>query len=497
MSNDAGIRLAQGEHREYSYREFTNFTRRFDQEELLFAVARAALEAPPRISPDPRSTRTPLWALAATVKASICHGNRFRSTRVTPRDVLRGCLMYNNLRSDELDQPELNSGFAILVRLMFEQFPYQISSFEEVCRLEALFSGYSGRKRLEVVTDSTLADLLGAPLIPTVGVAMILHVSAQVNGGLFDPAWMDQSNFQDVLAVVPRRDVESVIRAVFSTTFEEFALQAAETPALEFLDQYMFNPLTARPLVQLRDGRYIAPVPQLILRKLSPLELYYPGLDRWGQAFARDMGELFEDYVGRQLRHLPDAVVHAEISYRSGKNTVDGVDWIVVFDNLVLLVEAKATRASASVRAGDRTATEPYQRILGKGFNQINRMHRAILAGAPELAHIPTDRPFLGLVSTLDAWPAANNLARPGLPDTDVPTMVASARDIEALVSAGQRRSASEILLQIMTTGDQLLSEFGPALGKHRAEGDRNPLLDQAWARYPFGHRAAQRRATT
>ena len=41
-------------------------------------------------------------------------------------------------------------------------------------------------------------------------------------------------------------------------------------------------------------------------RKLSPIELYYPGMKRWGQAFSRDMGELMEDYIGRQLATLPE-----------------------------------------------------------------------------------------------------------------------------------------------------------------------------------------------
>lgn len=86
--------------------------------------------------------------------------------------------------------------------------------------------------------------------------------------------------FTDVLATVPQGQIVSVINAVFANSLDDFKRQAAEAPPLPFLDRYMFNPLTARPFVRLRDDRLLAPVPQLITRKLSPMELYYLGSKR-------------------------------------------------------------------------------------------------------------------------------------------------------------------------------------------------------------------------
>jgi hypothetical protein len=113
------------------------------------------------------------------------------------------------------------------------------------------------------------------------------------------------------------------------------------------------------------------------------MELYYLGIKRWDQPFARDMGELFEDYVGRQLDTLPDASVHPEIQYSQGKNPVMGVDWIVVTEDAVLLVEAKATRVPAAARAGQDTAQDSFKRTLGKAFDQINMKHQLTKAGSP------------------------------------------------------------------------------------------------------------------
>lgn len=474
--------------RDYSYREFCDYARRFNQVDLLTGIARTALALPATGAADPRYRSTPPWALAGLAKASICHGNPYRSGAVRRDTVPFGCFMYSNLRPEELGQADLKTAFGIPLRMAYEQFPVQESVYEELARAEAFFGGYSGRKALEVLGAPAVAELLGAPLQEAVGVALLLSASAQVNGGFFDPAWMEQPNFADVLTVVPRQDVTSVIGAVFAGDFDDFRRQAAEAPPLRFLDRYAFNPLAARPLVRLDDGRLLAPVPQLITRKLSPAELYYLGLKRWGLPFARDMGELFEDYVGRQLGTLPGVIVHPEVEYAEGKNTVMGVDWIVVSEDSVLLVEAKATRVPAAARAGQGSAEESFRRTLGKAFDQISRTYRAICAGQPEFSAIPADRPIHGLVATLDSWYIANSPpARALLPEPAIPTLVASARCLEHLVAIGQRRPAARVLAEVLGDTERRTWDLSTALAHYGDDGDDNPILRAAWNQYPFG----------
>lgn len=473
--------------RQYSYQEFTDYARRFSQLGLLTAIARAALTLPATGAADPRYRSMPPWALAGLAKASICHGNRYRSVQIRPDTVRFGCFMYNNLRPEELGQADLKTPFGILLRMAYEQFPDQESPYEELARAGAFFDGYSGRKPLEVLAGPALAELLGAPLRQAVGVALLMAASAQVNEGFFDPAWMAQPNFAEVLAIVPLRDITSVIDAVFAGDFDNFRRQAAEAPSPRFLDRYAFNPLAARPFVRLGDGRLLAPVPQIITRKLSPAELYYLGLKRWGLPFTRDMGELFEDYVGRQLSTLPGVTVYPEIRYTEGKDTVMSVDWIVVSQESVLLVEAKATRVPAAARAGQEAAQESFRRTLGKAFDQISRTHRAISAGRPEFSAIPADRPVYGLVATLDSWYIANSpLARVLLPEPEIPTLVASARCLEQLVAIGQRRPATQVLAEIIGDTERRTWDLSTALQHYAADGDDNPILRATWDQYPF-----------
>lgn len=475
--------------RDYSYREFRDYARDFDQVELLQGIAHAALALPD--SPgDPGYIRTAPWALAALAKASICHGNRWRTKQVRPDDIPIGCHMYNNLEPEELADPALNSLFNITVRTAYEQFPYQESVYEELARTEAFFGGYSGRKQLNVLDEAGVTTLLGAPVRQAVGVAMLLHASAELNAGFFDPAWLDQPNFADVLAVVPRDHVEGVIDAVFATDFEGFKQLAEMAQDLPSLDRYRFNPLTARPLLRLHDGRLLAPVPQLISRKLSPTELYYRGLDLWDTPFTTELGELLEDYIGRQLSTLPDATVHSEIEYRDGKNRVKSIDWIVVFEDLVLLVENKATRLIAPARAGDANAQAVFTTTLAKAFEQIDRTHLAVRNGVKEFADagIPTDRPFLGVVATLDPWYMANGTAaRSFLPRPQVATLVASMREIESLVAIGQRFPAAEVLQHIAGDAEMQTWMLGSSLHTFAEPDDENPILEAARGQYPFG----------
>ena len=480
--------------RYYSYQEFCDYARRFNQVDLLTAIARTALALPDSVR-DPRYRRTLPWALAGLAKASICHGNPYRSTTVRPETIARACHMYNNLAPEELDHEELKSTLGILMRVAYEQFPYQEPLYGELARAEAFFGGYAGRKHLEVLSDATLTQLLGAPLRQAVGVAFVLYASAQVNNGFFDPAWMGQPQFTDVLGTVPQGQIVSVINEVFANSFDDFKLQAAEAPPLPFLDRYMFNPLTARPLVRLGDGRLLAPVPQLIGRKLSPVELYYLGSKRWGNQFTNDMGHLFEDYVGRQLQTLPNVAVYPEIQYNQRKEELTGVDWIVVAKDAVLLVEAKATRVPAAARAGQSIIKDTLERTLGKAFKQINRTYQAIRGGVSEFSAIPTDRPFLGLVTTLDHWHFANSrLARNLLPEPAIPTLVAWVGGLEQLIATGQRSAASTILAEIIDDEERRTWDLTTALAVYTEPGDHNPILRQAWEQYPFHEEPGDRR---
>jgi hypothetical protein len=472
-----------------SYNDFVRNVRRFSQLDLLRRVAKTAAALPIDATPSSANYRqTPPWALAAIVNVSICRGNKFRHTLTTDKHISRLCNIYNNLGSDELNHPIIGQPLNLLVRTAYEQFPYQQTGYHELARASAFFDLYSGRKKLEVIGANTIEQLLGATPKTSAGVAMLLFVSTIKNEGIFNPGWMQQGSFTEILEVISSDQILSVLKSSFSVDFSEFKAMASNSVEIPLLERYMFNPLTSKPLVLLDDGLYISPVPQLILNKLSPLELYYQGLRQFGEPFTRDMGELLEDYTGRQLREIPDSVTLPEIIYQQGKKQLKSVDWIVIFDNLVLLVEAKATRARLAARAGSEALEENIRKTLGHAFDQIDRTREAIMANVAEFTRVPKDRPFIGIVATLDPWYLANSpWMRELLPSVHTPTIVASIREIEHLVGFGKNESVSLLLRQLMDPSDYRHGwDLGGAITRTQKAEPTNTLLDKVWESYPF-----------
>jgi len=94
-------------------------------------------------------------------------------------------------------------------------------------------------------------------MVTAAGIVMMLGATAEFNGGFFDPAWLHQANFAELLAVLPREAVWRWSTPSSRGTWTSFAARTPKrrkTP-LPHLDRYAFNPLTSRPFVRLRtDG---------------------------------------------------------------------------------------------------------------------------------------------------------------------------------------------------------------------------------------------------
>ncbi|MFF3547513.1 hypothetical protein ACFYXD_37490 [Streptomyces platensis] len=75
---------------------------------------------------------------------------------------------------------------------------------------------------------------------------------------------------------------------------------------------------------------------------------------------------------------MPGAAVHPEIVY--GRSKALSVDWIVVTEELVLLVEVKSVRPTAHVRLASEQRIDEVRRMLGRAYEQIDDT-AALIAG--------------------------------------------------------------------------------------------------------------------
>jgi hypothetical protein len=470
------------------YSDFVQRVRRHRPSDLLIALAATSIRLFEQEAWIADRVRLP-WAIAAAAKASIVAGNEHRQPGVTDRDVSEICAAYNALDTPLVDEPAGVSDTvgAFLVRTSYEQFPYQESHFEEISRLGALFANVEALST-EILDLALIERVLGCSLEDFVVAGFILGTSAQANTGFFDPEWpvlrdgphaIDRHFSADLLC--------RVFESQFLASFEQIRATAkkVEQPNV-LLRHHEFNPLVSRPFVTLPDGRHIAPQPHFVVQRLSPSALYYAAVaaldNEQTESFTRDIGRVCEDYVGRQLQLIPNATITPEIVYDGDQLSVD---WFVVFDELVVLVEVKSTRMSHLARMGAERLKDDVQRCLGKAYTQVSRTDGLLADGHSAFAEIPADRPRIAIVVTLEPYWAANSpFIAEFIPEPPIPTSVASVRALERLVDVLAAVGGPDPLIQLLEDPDRSTWNIENALPQ--IEVPRNPILAAAWDRFPF-----------
>jgi len=232
---------------------------------------------------------------------------------------------------------------------------------------------------LKVLQPGWDLELLGCALSQYVGIGFIVYAIAYQHQGRFSTRWFDQPGLEKITSEIPVDVMRRVLDEKFTGDRDFFRSYRSENNASSYR-RFTYNPLLGKPVVSGIGTELLVPVPAQVIRKISPQGIWYADVYHWGQAFADDVGDLFQQYVGRLLSTIPDAQVYAEIVYAKGQNW--SVDWIVVCDNVILLVEVKAARSTEDIRKGTPeawgdptrssvTPTPRYQRPMSGSRNAI------------------------------------------------------------------------------------------------------------------------------
>lgn len=375
------------------------------------------------------------WALADAARVSLACGNEYRKG-ASEEDLLRILDMYVRLDDHFLRDTDEDALGRWLLRASGEQMTYQEPVFQDLARAAAMLTQTAGTRPARCLRPGWEEELLGTSLSHYVGIAQLLWASAISCAGRFDPDSFEAPGAERICTEIPATTILSVAEKHFVTDAAAFRQvnERARMTTDPLLRRYEYNPLRGTPLVKGYGPGFLAPVSQLIPAKASPLGIYYTGVARYGGAFAQDLGDLFEAYVGRQLRLLPDATVHPEIVY--GRSKALSVDWIVVTEELVLLVEVKSVRPTAHLRLASEQRIDEVRRMLGRAYEQIDNTAALIAGGQKEFARVPTDRPVHGLIVTMEPFHIVNApVQRPQLPATTVPVTVCSISELENTVT--------------------------------------------------------------
>lgn len=456
-----------------SFRRFVRSVRRFGPSALLPEVAKIGAEQSLRHREgahhyyDGRSGVTP-WALAAIARESLSATERGRLA--SQDDVRRLCNLYANLE-DPISESTDSSVDQFFVRLGFEQFRWQISEFEELSRSRALLVEAAAQvPGADLLSEETWQERLGCSVAEFVSIGFFLYVWAAQHEGVVDLSFMDLPHFAPVLERHPRDRVELLLGTRLAATIPE--LRDLESPRIveENVAEHRFNPLAARPLVKMRDGRLLAPHPLLLLQRLGVNGLYYDCVGEPG--FTEQLGDVFEYYVGSNLRLIQDATVVPEVDL--GSRHGESVDFIVLLPNVTLLVEVKASRLTERARAGLDNLEADRKRTINRAQSQIDRTNNLRQAGHPALDFIPADKPVRGLIITLE--PYWNAMSGFGPPRTgEVRSVVGSIRELEQFCASAQHLDLQQELIDLPDHSNQVL------VGATGSDRTRNPILDRNW----------------
>lgn len=417
------------------------------------------------------------WALADIARVSLGHGNEHRGVAATRRNAVECVAAYNDLDDPDLMRADPDALERFLLRTSAQQFDFQQAGLHEVARVVAMCTDTNPVRAPEVMTGDWDTDLLGCRLNEYVAIGQIILASHVPNQGRFDAAYFAIPDLVGAIGNLPLAAIENIYRRHFVTDRDSFKRELRPNDRAADYRRFTYNPLLSTPLIAgLAEHDYF-PVAALMVRKLSPVGLYHQGVRRWGDAFARDVGDLFEQYVGLNLRLCPGVDVYPEIAYDKGQKR--SVDWIVVTPSAVVLVEAKSVRPTEAVRVGGGEAGQELRRMLNKASEQIDRTSEPIEQRLPAFAHVRPDLPRVGVIATMgdfhiaNAVPIRNYIRLSG----KTPSVVTSISELEHAV-------VSDIDLGELMLG---VAKEGPASGRSvqqalvGREARRNPIIEGAW----------------
>jgi hypothetical protein len=432
------------------------------------------------------------WALADAARVSVVSGNEHRSRIPSDRDLLEILAAYMAFTDKALNSllEDPDTIWQLMLRMSGEQLTWQEHEFHDFARTVALLTQTTPIRPPRVMRPGWDIELLGCPLSDYVGIAQLLLASAIKNAGRFDPASLDGADAALICQVIPKSVIMQATDAHFSTDIagfrvEERAHRHSRDPEMR---RFEHNPLRSQPFLTGFGPGYLTPAPRAIIGKVSPLGLYHTGVQYFGNSFAQDFGELLEQYVGRQLKLLTDATVIPEITYKFGRDERRSVDWIAVFDELVVLVEVKSRRPTQDLRLASESRVTELKRLLEYAYTQIDTTANLIMKHHPAFASIPDDRAFLGLIITQEPFHIANApFQRKYMPAASVPIAVAGISELEGLVTVTDME-IGRLLRE--WAADEERSTWALETALTGREHATNAVLDAAWATCPWARAA-------
>lgn len=428
-----------------SWHRYKSAVRRVDRDSLLVQAAAATARIAREEMPEDftRMGLTP-WCVADVARTALTW-SRFDRPQADLTTLLRLCNQCVQLGDEGLirDRGSTEGLGQLLARHFFEQFPSQRSISSEVARTILLFGsavelppGFAPETMtpgwFEAITDGlTLDDYVES-------IFLISAVAQQHDGG-FSLNWLTGPGSEELSEVIPLDAVRRTFTEHLVTTASAFkeSNRGFQDPLPPAQKKFAFNPLAERPFIEGVAPVPIAPWVQAIMRRAVPPSIYHLATRQLDEGFTRDLGQVFQHYVGRQLDLISgERQVMPEARYGPRRSLADSCDWFLDLPGALLLVECKARQPVESLRVGGADWLGSVEGSVGKGIRQLNRSNRDIRAIANRELRVDPTKPRVGIVVTLEPFYADQNwILAERLPPREFPIAVISVGELESMVT--------------------------------------------------------------
>lgn len=301
--------------------------------------------------------------LAFLAKLSVVHSSDLRSKAIDANGLFALIALCGYLDEAFLHQGQDKFAlWSFLIRTGWLQFPAQSGIGHLLPRYYAMLrvaNDSLGDRRFDV--PSAWEELSGLSLEDYVATGLVLWARAQ-RPGFFQIRDLQGPQLGDLQHLTTDERLDSVM-SLAGADYEEFrTLQSQYAVGDPLYAKTEFNVLVKRPLIQVPKRGWIAPIPRLLLERITS-GIFFDLADAFRDEGSRNeflefFGTLFEAYAGQLLRAgWGEENVSPEPRY--GMPERRGPDWTVVEGERVLLFECRSSRLRLPTKA---VATEDHIR---------------------------------------------------------------------------------------------------------------------------------------
>jgi hypothetical protein len=245
--------------------EYVNYVRRFPPSKLVGLVAAVAPECAFNQQDYAQNRLVTPWGLADVARVSLAFGTEYRRKEPNKEDLLHCLAMHNALGHRSLAEGEPDAAANTLLQLAFYQFPHQRPPGASLGRSIALFeqTPFPDQRPAEVMEGEWLHELLGCSFNEYICVTQLLAAAAKPNSGRFNPEWIENPEFPQLIRDVFDPDITRRMISDFLSAPASRYKQLDREPA--GVDRrFTFNPLVEFPLVSGLEPDLLMPAPDFV-----------------------------------------------------------------------------------------------------------------------------------------------------------------------------------------------------------------------------------------